>query len=353
MSEMNGNSWWIYTGTGVPHDGIQKLPEPPRWRRFNEYAENERHIGYRMNRAEGPRDLAESEIKEIEMVNAALYLRRPLLVSGKPGSGKSSLAYMVARELELGNVLHWPITTRSTVADALYQYDAIGRLQVASHQHSLSKDSDEIELATTIGNFIRLGPLGTALLPGKKPRVLLIDEIDKSDIDLPNDLLNVFEEGYFEIRELRRMAKGKEKLRVSVMTHNDNTVEIINGRVQCSTFPLVVLTSNGERDFPPAFWRRCLHLEMIPPGPKRLAEIIEAHFRSDRLSEEEKTMDQPGGPTPEQIEQLIKKFLARRKQGDLSADQLLNVLYMTANHAPISEESDLFKSLLRYLTEGI
>ncbi|MFM6527076.1 MAG: MoxR family ATPase, partial [Dolichospermum sp.] len=99
------------------------------------------------------------------------------------GTGKTSLAYAVAYELGLGEVLHWPITTRTTLKDGLYSYDAIGRLQDA-------KDKDKDNLAE-IGKYINLGSLGTALLPSEKPRVLLIDEIDKSDIDLPNDLLHI------------------------------------------------------------------------------------------------------------------------------------------------------------------
>ncbi|MFM6859063.1 MAG: MoxR family ATPase, partial [Dolichospermum sp.] len=113
------------------------------------------------------------------------------------GTGKTSLAYAVAYELGLGEVLHWPITTRTTLKDGLYSYDAIGRLQDA-------KDKDKDNLAE-IGKYINLGSLGTALLPSEKPRVLLIDEIDKSDIDLPNDLLHIFEEGEFEIPVLRRI----------------------------------------------------------------------------------------------------------------------------------------------------
>src|SRR5262249_24910117 len=124
---------------------------------------------------------------ERELVNAAMVLRRPLLMTGKPGNGKSTLAYAVAWELNLGPVLRWPITTRATLQEALYRYDAVERLRDASMAGAGS--------APQIGDYIRLGPLGTALIPAQRPRVLLIDEIDKSDIDLPNDLLNVLEEG--------------------------------------------------------------------------------------------------------------------------------------------------------------
>jgi MoxR-like ATPase len=122
---------------------------------------------------------------EILRVNIALTLRRPLLVSGPPGIGKSSLAYSIAWCLGLGAPLRWEINSRTTLQDGLFVYDAVGHLQA-----SQSGRPD-----VTIGEFITLGPLGTALLPTERPRVLLIDEIDKASFDLPNDLLHVLEEG--------------------------------------------------------------------------------------------------------------------------------------------------------------
>ena len=117
------------------------------------------------------------------------------MLTGRPGSGKSMLIESVANELSFGRVVRWHVTSSSTLKEALYRYDAVGRLQ----ELQLS------EQAPDITDYLILGPLGTALLPTRTPRALLIDEIDKADIDLPNDMLNVFERGEFEIPELARV----------------------------------------------------------------------------------------------------------------------------------------------------
>jgi len=313
--------WKIFQGNNT-QDTNWTLPEPPSWRDFNNSESDPKK-----RRAE----TFQARPEEIDLVNAALYLRRPLLVTGKPGTGKTSLAYAVAYELGLGEVLHWPITTRTTLKDGLYNYDAIGRLQDAK-----DKDKDKDNLAE-IGKYINLSSLGTALLPSDKPRVLLIDEIDKSDIDLPNDLLHIFEEGEFEIPELRRIADKLDRVEVQT-AYKDQKATIEKGRIRCTSFPFVILTSNGERDFPPPFLRRCIRLNIQEPDKTELERIVKAHLQlDDELSEK--------------ADNLIEQFLKKRQNGELATDQLLNAVYLvTRENSPTgTTKDDLIEKILKYL----
>ena len=332
-------AWWIYRGTGEYQPVNQLSPQvithlqeqdTPPWRRFDREAARRRGARF------------QPEPYEIERVNAALLLRRPLLVTGRPGTGKTSLTYAVAHELGLEPVLRWSVTSRTTLQDGLYHYDAIARLQ------DTPQAGENKGARPPIGDYIKLGPLGTAFLGFERegrtyPRVLLIDEIDKSDIDLPNDLLHIFEEGEFEIPELKRHPDDTHEI---APWDGGPKVTLRAGKVQCRAFPLVVMTSNGEREFPPPFLRRCLQLEMRPPQRDKLRRIVEAHL-------------EPGGEYQPQIEALLDLFLEHRddKKKDLATDQLLNAVFLVLKDIdplqgvrPLEDKEALIEALWKSLS---
>ncbi|MEU7025634.1 MoxR family ATPase [Streptomyces sp. NPDC014779] len=289
----------FYAGHGTPparpEDRVDLPPAPP-WREFPRRSLHRQFVP--------PAGL-------VEAVNAALALRRPLLVTGPAGSGKSTVIEQVAAELDLGTVLRWHITSRSALTDALYRYDALGRI----HAQRLQSPDGTAPGADDIAPFLRMGPLGTALLPAERPRALLIDEIDKSDLDLPSDLLDVLERGEFEIPELARYGTDVVAVRA---WQGDTHHEIRRGRVQCTEFPFIVMTSNGERDFPAAFLRRCVRYTMPLPTPETLLRIVEAHMGTERAG------------TPE-AGRLVTAFLERLRAGEsLAVDQLLNAVHLLA-----------------------
>jgi len=296
-------TWRIFTGNGMARSGDEawrRLPEPPPWRR--------RDVA--ITRFVVTEDL-------LDAVNASLHLRRPLLLTGAPGSGKSTLVSLVAAELQLGEPLNWHITSRSALADGLFQYDALGRL------HAIQSSTGEDAMALRVQDYVTLGPLGTALASRDKPRAVLIDEIDKSDFDLPGDLLNVLEEGAFEIpplvREARAVREASDKPVPQQVRGADRQVYPVDGgMVRRTHWPVIIMTSNGERTFPAPFLRRCVRFEMATPTTAFLESVVDGYLAKVKGKDRTK----------------IAEFAQRLVAGErLAVDQLLNYLFLiTADH---------------------
>ena len=307
-------SWEIFTGkVKKPTNRLVEMnPPPPPWRRsasarelvspkYANKLEEKRFLEAEMSRA-APFRASEEMVRA---VNTALYLRRPLLLTGKPGTGKSTLISKVAWELKLGPVLRWPITSRSTVRAGVYEYDAVARLQAGKG-----------DVLPAVEDYLTLGPLGTALAATTWPRALLIDEIDKSDLDFANDLLNVIEEGNYEIPELYRLRGDGVRM---VPDAFKTLVPVEKGMLQCGQFPFVVMTSNAEREFPAPFLRRCVRLSIEPPSALELAEIVKAH-----LDKHFQNWDST------QVQKVIDAFDEKRKANEeVATDQLLSAVFLT------------------------
>ena len=305
--------WKIFRGDGSQHDGLRDLPEPPPWR----FAGAGQAVGspptdYDLDAEKARAEAFRPTAPMITAVNAALYLRRPLLLTGLPGTGKSTLIAKVAHELKMGPVLRWPISSRSTVRGGVYEYDAVGRLQAG-------KDVDP-----PVEQYLTLGPLGTALMADSYPRALLIDEIDKSDLDFANDLLNVIEEGRYEIPELRRLGHAESRVRDAW----NRPVNIVQGEIRCTQFPFVVMTSNGERGFPGPFLRRCVRLTIKPPEKEELTRIVYAHL--DQFLPAERR---------QRVDEMVTEFVTGRQEKELSTDQLLNAIFLTIGKLDAQERT--------------
>ncbi|MCI5210264.1 MAG: hypothetical protein D3910_16060 [Candidatus Electrothrix sp. ATG2] len=181
---------------------------------------------------------------------------------------------------------------------------------------------------------------------------MLIDELDKSDIDLPNDLLHLFEEGEFQIPEIARLPASEHAKEIMVCAHNSTkTIPVErDGIVRCHAFPLVIMTSNGEREFPAAFLRRCLRLKISQPTEKELRRIIHGHLN----------MNVPGTNnedlSAEQLatQKLLADFLDKRgEQSRLATGQLLDAMYLFNSGVELSEEENkyLYQAVFEALSE--
>lgn len=175
-------------------------------------------------------------------VNAAIHLERPLLIKGEPGTGKTLLAYEVARSLGL-ELFTWHVKSTTSAQQGLYEYDAVSRLRDSQLGEERVHD---------IANYISQGPVWKAFESEEKT-VLLIDEIDKADIEFPNDLLQELDRMEFFCYELQQTIKAKQR-------------------------PVIIITSNNEKELPDAFLRRCFFHYISFPDRDTMQEIIEVHF---------------------------------------------------------------------------
>ena len=197
--------------------------------------------GFVNQRFEGTEDYVATDDLKIA-VNAAIALERPLLIKGEPGTGKTVLAYEVARALN-APLLTWHIKSTTKAQQGLYEYDAVTRLRDSQLGDERVKD---------VRNYIKHGKLWEAFDAPERP-VLLIDEIDKADIEFPNDLLQELDRMEFFVYE---------------------TNETIKARVR----PVVIITSNNEKELPDAFLRRCFFHYIRFPDAETMNTIVDVHF---------------------------------------------------------------------------
>ncbi|MEM6908805.1 MAG: MoxR family ATPase [Pseudomonadota bacterium] len=188
-------------------------------------------------------------------VNAAVTLRRPLLVKGEPGTGKTVLAHEISRAIN-APLIEWNVKSTTKAQQGLYEYDAVARLRDGQLGEERVHD---------IRNYIKRGKLWEAFTSDQLP-VLLIDEIDKADIEFPNDLLQELDRMSFDVYETQERIEAKER-------------------------PIVVITSNNEKELPDAFLRRCFFHYIKFPDRETMQSIIDVHFPDIQKTLVKKAMD--------------------------------------------------------------
>lgn len=207
-----------------------------------------------MQRFEGTSNYVATEDLKVA-VNAAVMLRRPLLVKGEPGTGKTVLAHEIAKAVG-APLIEWNVKSTTKAQQGLYEYDAVARLRDGQLGDERVHD---------IRNYIKRGKLWDAFTSPTLP-VLLIDEIDKADIEFPNDLLQELDRMSFDVYETGERIEAKER-------------------------PIVVITSNNEKELPDAFLRRCFFHYIKFPDRETMQAIIDVHFPGIQKTLVAKAMD--------------------------------------------------------------
>jgi MoxR-like ATPase len=258
----------------------------------------------------------------IEVVNLAIELGMPLLLEGEPGCGKSRLAHALVYEFNYRQesnpikYYEWIVQSTSKAEDSLYQYDYIGRLQAAQisgilSQKGTEESSSEQKNPAISKDWVDLQALGKAFKQSRdeeEQSVVLIDEIDKADRDFPNDLLLAIESRRFFIKETRDLIPANEQ-----------------------AFPLIIITSNQEKNLPNAFLRRCIYHYIELPNQERLRKIL-----TERFTDAEQ----------EVIIKAVDRFLEVRTSQDETKSE-------GEKKVSTSELIAWFKSLLKYKPEEI
>ena len=254
-------------------------------------------------------------------VNAAIALERPLLVKGEPGTGKTELARQVAQATG-AKLIEWHVKSTTKAQQGLYEYDAVSRLRDSQLGDERFND---------ISNYIRKGKLWEAFTADERP-VLLIDEIDKADIEFPNDLLLELDRMEFHVYETGETIRAAQR-------------------------PIVIITSNNEKELPDAFLRRCFFHYIAFPDEETMRAIVQVHFpdlKSRLLSEALKTFfeirEVPGlkkKPSTSELLDWLKLLLVEDIDPDLLTEKDPNKLIPPLHGALLKNEQDvmLFEKL--------